>query len=104
MFQDLIASRSCYKIHACLNQLSNGYCITILPIQTNQSGLWSECKAFQVGRNGLECSCEFTTIVAVASACIGADPLAGMHLKSDGTGAYDLASFSPGVAWRTDRL
>src|SRR5258707_5977853 len=104
MVQDLIASRSCHKIHTCLQQLSHGYRVTILSIKTNQSGFWSERKQFQVGRNGLERSGEFTLIVAIAPSCIGADPLAGMHLKSDGPGADDLAAFPPRVAWRTDRI
>src|SRR5258708_27898218 len=39
MLQDLIASGSCDKIHACLKKLSNRYRVAILPIETNQSNL-----------------------------------------------------------------
>ena len=35
MFQDVIASRPRDKIHACLKQLSYGYRIAVLPIETN---------------------------------------------------------------------
>src|SRR5689334_1117259 len=50
------------------------------------------------------CQSELSLIVTIASARIGADPLTGMHLKSDGACADDLPSFSPGVAWCTDRI
>jgi hypothetical protein len=103
VFQDSIPSRSCDQMHACFNQLSNGYGITILPVEANERDLWSESKEPQVGRDGSKGRSEFTLIVTIASARIGADPLAGMHLKGDGACADDLPSFSPCVAWRTDR-
>ena len=44
MFQDSIPSRSCHQMHTCCNQVSNGDGITILPVEANESNLWSEGK------------------------------------------------------------
>src|SRR5258708_37230888 len=60
MLQDLIASGSRDKIHACLQKLSNRYRVAILPIATNQSNLWSESKELQVEGNGSGCWAERT--------------------------------------------
>src|SRR3954451_1630040 len=54
MLQDSISSCSCDQMHTRFNQESNGDCITILPIETNERNLWSEGKAFQIHRNGSE--------------------------------------------------
>jgi hypothetical protein len=42
MLQDLLPSRSCYKIHPGFNKLSHCSCVTIVPIETNQSHFWGE--------------------------------------------------------------
>jgi len=55
MLQDTIASGPCDQRHSCLNQLSNRYHITILPIEANESHLWRESKEPQVGRDGSKC-------------------------------------------------
>jgi hypothetical protein len=104
VLQDSIASRPCDQMHACIKEESNGYGITILPVEANQSDFWSACKEPEVARDGSKGRSQFPLIVTIASARIGADPLTGMHLKRDRACANDLPSLSPGVAWRTDRI
>src|SRR2546430_17562360 len=82
MLQDLIASSPCHQIHACKNELCNHYCVTILSVEADQSHFWTESKVLQVGRDGLQCRSQLSTIVAIAPTCIGADPLARVHLAS----------------------
>src|SRR5206468_12808997 len=42
MLQHAIASPSRHQIDACLHELRDHRCITILPIETNQSDFWRE--------------------------------------------------------------
>jgi hypothetical protein len=58
----------------------------------------------QVGGDGLERQGEFIALVAVASVCVGADPLTGMHLKGDGPCADHFPSLASLVAWSADRI
>jgi hypothetical protein len=54
VLQDSIPSRSREQMYAYSNQLSNSYGITVLPVEANESNLWSESKELQVGRDGLK--------------------------------------------------
>ncbi len=58
----------------------------------------------QVRRNGLESRGEFLTIVAIAAPCVGADPLARVHLKCRGACAHHLTALASAIAGRTDRI
>jgi hypothetical protein len=55
VLQDAIPSGSGEQMDACLNQLSNGYRITILPVEANESNLCRESKESQVGCDGSKC-------------------------------------------------
>ena len=78
--------------------------ITILPVETNQSDLWGESEVPQVGRDGPQGRGKLTTIVTIAPACIGADPLARMHLQRRSACANHLPSLASCVATRADRV
>ncbi len=88
MLQELIASASRHEVHACQDELRDDGPIAILPVEAHQSHFWWESEVLQIGRDGLECPGEFTAIIAIALACIGADPLARVHLKRRGANAY----------------
>ena len=94
VLQDSISSRPCDQMHTCINEESNSYGITILPVEANQSDFWSECKEPEIARDGSEGRSQFPLIVTIASARIGPDPLTSMHLKRDRACANDLPSFS----------
>ena len=104
MLQEPIASASRHEIHACQNELSDDGRIAILPVQAHQRHLWWESEVLQIGRDGLECPGEFTAIIAIALACIGADPLARVHLKRRGARADHLTTLASAVAGRTDGI
>ena len=74
MLQDSISSLPCDQMHACLNEESHGYGITILPVEANQSDFWSACKEPEVTRDGSKGRSQFPLRVTIASASIGADP------------------------------
>src|SRR6266849_320047 len=86
MLQELISSASRHEIYACQDELSDDRRIAILPIEAHQSHLWWESKVLQIGRDGAKCRGQFTAIIAIALACIRADPLARMHLKRRAAG------------------
>jgi hypothetical protein len=77
MLQDAIASPSRHQINACLHELRAHRRIAILPIEA---------------------------IVPIASTCIGANPLAWMHLQHRGACADYLPALASGVAKRADRV
>ena len=58
----------------------------------------------QIGRDGAKCRGQFTAIIAIALACIRADPLARMHLKRRGARADHLTTLASSVARRTDGI
>ena len=104
MLQELIASASRNAIHACQDELRDDGRITILAVEAHQSHLWWESKVLQIGRDGSECGGQFTAIIAIALACIRADPLARVHLQRRGARADHLATLASSVARRTDGI
>ncbi len=62
-----------------------------------------ESKVLQIGRDGTPRAGQFTLIIAIALACIRADPLARVHLPRRGAHAHHFPRLSPGVARRDIR-
>src|SRR5450631_2251247 len=104
MLQDLISSSPCHKSDTCLNKLSDHSRVAILSTETNQSHLWSESEVPQVGCDRQQGRGQFTTIVAIASSCIGADPLASMHLKDCRPCPDHLPALATSVARHADGI
>src|SRR5262249_13642989 len=104
MFEDLIPSPSRHKMHSSVHELCNHRRVAILAVESDQSHLCWESKVLQVGGDGLERARQFLPIVAIAAACVGADPLARVHLKSSGACTDHLTTLASLVAGRTDRI
>ena len=87
-----ISSPPCYQVHTCQNELCHHRCVAILSVETDQSHLCGESEARQVGRDGMPRRGKLATIVPIALACVGSDPLTSMHLQSSGPCADYLTS------------
>jgi hypothetical protein len=103
MLQDVIASGSGDNIHASFKKVSHRYRLALLPIETNQSHLWSKSKELQVAGHGLQGSGELTAIVAIALSRRGADPLTRVHVQGRGTCTYHLTTSASGIPRRDIR-
>ena len=74
------------------------------PSRRDPCHLGWESKVLQIGRDGSQGAGQFTLIIAIALACIRADPLARVHLQRRGACANHFPSLAPGVARCTDTI
>ena len=74
---------------------------TILPVEPQQNVLLWEMACLEIVLNDPERPSQFLAVATVAPVAKTPEPLEGVSLTDDGTGAHHLSALAPGVASST---